>query len=295
MPTPPRSETPADSLQPGSKPTSASTAKGLAVLGSPPMFFLLTFAVTWSCWIPIITVPVPDHTLIRAVLLFVGIFAPSLVALSLTTWIEGEAGVRTLLGRMFQWEVGARWYLFAVGYTLSIKLLVTLLYRTATGAWPHFGTVPLYIIPFAILISTPVQSGEEIGWRGYALPRMASRLGLGWASIILGVIWAAWHLPLFFLPGSDTYHQSFIVYATQVTALSVAMAWLWERTGRSLLLTMLMHAAVNNTQEIIPSAVPGGTKTFGLSASPLSWLAAAMLWICAAYFLVHMRGNTGET
>jgi uncharacterized protein len=263
--------------------------------GSALMFFLLTFAVTWSCWISIVTVPIPEETFTRAILLFIGIFAPAIVALSLTAWNEGELGVRALLGRMFQWEVSARWYLFAVGYTLSIKLFVTLVYRLATGTWPRFGTVPLYIIPFAILISTPVQSGEEIGWRGYALPRMAGRLGLGWASIILGIIWAIWHLPLFFLPGSDTYHQSFIVYATQVTAISVAMAWLWKRTGRSLLLTMLMHAAINNTQDIIPSAVPGGTKTFGLSASPLSWFAAAMLWICAAYFLFQMRRNKDET
>lgn len=281
--------------QPGSKPTFAPTEKSAPAFGSSPMFFLLTFAVTWSCWIPIVTVPISEHTLTRAILLTVGIFAPSLVALSLTAWTKGESGIRALLGRMFQWEVGARWYLFAVGYTLSIKLLVTLIYRLGTHTWPHFGTVPLYIIPFAILISTPVQSGEEIGWRGYALPRMAPRLGLGWASIILGIIWATWHLPLFYLPGSDTYHQSFIVYATQVTAISVAMAWLWEKTGKSLLLTMLMHAAINNTQDIIPSAVPGGTKTFGLSASPLSWLAAAVLWICAAYFLFQMRDRKDQT
>jgi uncharacterized protein len=277
--------------QPGSRAEFAAKAKTTHVFSSWPMFFLLTFAVTWSCWIPIVAVPIPEHTLLRAVLLFVGIFAPSLVALWLTAWIEGDSGVRALLGRMFQWEVSARWYLFAVAYTLSIKLFVTFVYRLWTGTWPRFGTVPLYIIPFAILISTPVQSGEELGWRGYALPRMASRLGLGWASIILGIIWAMWHLPLFFLPGSDTYHQSFIVYATQVTAISVAMAWLWERTGRSLLLTMLMHAAVNNTQDIIPSAVPGGTKTFGFSASGLSWLAGVLLWIFAAYFLVQMRGK----
>ena len=234
-------------------------------------------------------VPIPAHTVLEAVLLFIGIFAPSLVALLLIARAEGANGVSLLLARMFRWEVDWRWYLFAIGYTLGIKLLVTLIYRLAWGAWPRFGTVPLYIVPFAILISTPVQSGEEVGWRGYALPRLAARMGLGWASIVLGLIWASWHLPLFFLPGSDTFHQSFPVYISQVTAISVAMAWLWERTGRSLLLTMLMHAAINNTQDIIPASVLGGTKTFGLSASPISWLAAAVLWICAAYFLVHMR------
>ena len=110
---------------------------------------------------------------------------------------------------------------------------------------------------FGLVRSLSSALGEEIGWRGYALPRLGARLRLGWASIILGAIWASWHLPLFFLPDSDTYHQSFIVYITQVTAISVAMAWLWERTGRSLLLIMLMHAAINNTQDIIPAAVPG--------------------------------------
>ena len=272
----------------------ASRTRSSGIRGSTLLFFFGTFAVTWLCWIPIVILPIPAPNLLRAVLLFAGIFAPSLVALSLTARIEGEGGVRALWGRMFHWEVGARWYVFAVGYTLTVKLLATLMYRIAWGAWPPFGTVPLYIIPFAILISTPVQAGEEIGWRGYALPRMATRFGLAWGSILLGVIWACWHLPLFYLPGSDTYHQSFIVYITQVTAVSVAMGWLWERSGRSLLLPMLMHAAVNNTQDIVPSAVASGTKIFGLSASPLSWLGAAVLWICAAYFLTCMRG-TGET
>ena len=254
-------------------------------------FFLLTFAVTWACWIPIVMVPVPAHTILQAVLLFIGIFAPALVAVSLIGRSEGVDGLRLVLARMLHWEVDWRWYLFAVGYTLSIKLIVTLIYRLASGTWPRFGTVPLNIIPFAIFISTPVQSGEEVGWRGYALPRMARSMGLGWASIVLGLVWGCWHLPLFFLPGSDTYHQSFPVYITQVTAISVAMAWLWERTGGSLLLTMLMHAAINNTQDIIPSAVPGGTKTFGFAASPLAWTAAGILWICAGYFLSHMRGK----
>ena len=83
----------------------------------------------------------------------------------------------------------------------SIKLGVALVYRIATGAWPAFGQTPLYIMAVAIVFSTPVQAGEEIGWRGYALPRLARDLGLAPASIVLGVIWACWHLPFFFIPG----------------------------------------------------------------------------------------------
>jgi CAAX protease family protein len=99
----------------------------------------------------------------------------------------------------------------------------------------------------ATLLSTLVggQAGEEIGWRGYALPRLAARFGLGSASVLLGLVWAIWHLPLFLVPEADTWGQSFPLYLLQVTALSVAIAWLFANTRSSLFPVMLMHAAVN--------------------------------------------------
>src|SRR6185295_648497 len=211
-------------------------------------------------------------------LLYLGTFAPSLVALGLTARAEGSPGVLALLGRAFKWQVETRWYVFAVAYV----------HRVGTGAWPRFGNEPWYLIPLAIAISTPVQAGEEIGWRGYALPRLAARFGLGPASILLGLIWACWHLPQFFIPEADTYGQSFLVFALQVTAMSVAMAWLYAHTHGSLLLVMLMHAAVNNAKDIVPSAVPGATDSFGWSAFLVAWLTVTLLWICAAYFLSRM-------
>ena len=141
----------------------------------------------------------------------------------------------------------------------------------------------------AMVFSTPVQAGEEIGWRGYALPRLADRVGLGSASVILGVVWAAWHLPLFFIPEADTFGQSFVAYLLVVTALSVAMAWLFWRTG-SLLLTMLMHAAINNTKDIVPTPAAAPGSPFGLQASLLGWLVPLPLWVGAILFLFLMRG-----
>ena len=143
----------------------------------------------------------------------------------------------------------------------------------------------------AIAFSTPVQAGEEIGWRGYALPRLTNQLGLARGSIVLGVIWACWHLPFFFIPGSDNFGQSFPLYLAAVTAISVAMAWVYWRTKGSLLLTMLMHAAINNTAGIVTSASPvGATNPFYLNAPLVTWLVVGVLWIGAAYFLVRMRG-----
>jgi membrane protease YdiL (CAAX protease family) len=155
--------------------------------------------------------------------------------------------------------------------------------------WPRFGQEAWYIILVAILLSTPVQAGEEIGWRGYALPRLAAHLGLARASIVLGVIWACWHLPFFFVPGIDKSGQSFPVYLLQVTALSAAAAWLYWRTNRSLLLVMLMHSAGNQTIGIVPSSVPNAANPFAISTSLVAWLTVALLWMGAGCFLVRMR------
>ncbi len=142
----------------------------------------------------------------------------------------------------------------------------------------------------AILISTPVQAGEEIGWRGFALPRLSDRMGLPAASVVLGVLWAAWHIPLFFSTAGDTYGQSFPVYLVGVTALSVVLAWLYWRSGGSLILTMFAHAAINNTKDIVPSVSTPSDSPWNLSASPIAWIAAGVLWLVAGALLLQMRG-----
>lgn len=262
-------------------------------------YFSITYAVTWACWMASIALsrgagPTPPVITGMRPLFLLGTFAPGLIALAFTARASGRAGVEALLRRILRWEVGARWYVFALGYMAAIKLTVVLVYRLAMGAWPQFGSTPWYIMLLAVAISTWVQAGEEIGWRGYALPRLAVQIGLGPASVLLGVIWACWHLPLFLIPGADTSGQSFPLYLLQVTALSVAMAWLYWRTGGSLLLVMLLHAAVNNTKDIVPSAVAGATNPFALSTSLVAWLTVTPLWICAAYFLLRMRGAALE-
>ena len=242
----------------------------------------------WACFITVAAARIPSRSPLGAALLLLGTFAPGLGALALTARHEGGAGVRALLARIAPGRVAARWYVFALGYTAAVKLTAALLQRLITGAWPRFGDTPLLLIPFAIAVSTPFQAGEELGWRGYALPRMAARFGLGPASLLLGLIWALWHLPQFFITDGDTAGQSFPVFVLQVTALSVAMAWLWENTGRTLLLPMLLHAAVNNSKDIVPSAVPGATTLFTLQSSLVAWLTVALLWIAAAIFLAWM-------
>ena len=250
-------------------------------------FFVVSYLVTWGSWLAARSTSVAGF---RGLLFFFGIFAPGFVALWLTARATGRRGVAALLRRLIDWQVPARWYVFAVSYMAVLKLTVALVHRTATGAWPRFGQEPWYLMLAATVGSTLLggQAGEELGWRGYSLPRLATRLGLGGGSVLLGVLWAGWHLPLFFVPEADTFNQSFPLYLLQVTALSVAMAWLYGHTRGSLLPVMLMHAAVNNTKDIVPSAEPNATNPWALSHSLVAWLTVAVLWLFAGYFLFRM-------
>jgi membrane protease YdiL (CAAX protease family) len=218
-----------------------------------------------------------------------GTFAPAIVALSLTAKNQGKQGVEALVSRVFKWQVGARWYFFAVAYIVLVKLAAAVAHRLIFAAWPHFGSELPVVMLVATLFSTPVQSGEEIGWRGYALPRLGEQMGYARASLLLGVVWAAWHLPQFFFVAADTYKQSFPIWSLQVVAASVAMAWLYVRTNGSLLLTMLMHAAINNLKDIVPSAANKPTNAFSLHASPVLYLTTLFMWLPAAYFLLRLR------
>lgn len=261
-------------------------------MGPLVKFFLLTYAVTWTFFIAAVALSRGTASMDQALavvpglLVFGGTIAPALVALVITARAAGPTGMGALLHRLLQWRVGARWYLFAVSFMAAIKFAVALTHRIMIGSWPGFGHQPFGVILVAILISTPFQSGEEIGWRGYALPLLAERIGFPRASVLLGLIWACWHVPLFFLrvPGNDEYGQSFPVWALGVTALSVAIAWLYMRTNGSLLLTMLMHSVVNNIPHFLPAAVATANNTFSLHASLAAWLTAVFLWITAGYF-----------
>jgi membrane protease YdiL (CAAX protease family) len=225
------------------------------------------------------------------VLLFLGIFSPAFVALAMTARAEGRPGVLALLRRLVQWEVAGRWYAVALGYWAGVELVAAVAYRIAAGSWPTFQVAALPLMLGATLLSVMLlgQAGEELGWRGFALPRLERLVGLGAGSVLLGALWAAWHLPLFYLPGADTYGQSFPLYLTQVTGISVAIAWLWARAGGSLLLTMLMHSAINNTRDIVAGIARAPASPFAPHAPLLGWIGAGVVWAAAAYFLTTMR------
>ena len=259
-------------------------------------FFLLTYIISWSLFIIAAIISrnadSPDAGFSPAgyLIYLIGVFAPTLVAVFLSWRETRRAGVLALLRKIFTAPTYLGWYIFAIGYFATIKLFAAVVYRIAIGRWPLLGHEAFYIIVAGIIFSTPMQAGEEIGWRGFALPRMSNRLGVAGASIILGIIWAGWHLPFFFLHGNDKFGQSIPVYLLSVVAISVVMARLYWRSNESVMLTMLMHAAINNTTGIVPSTSLGAVNPFSLNASLIAWVTTALMWLFAFYFLIQMRG-----
>jgi len=253
-------------------------------------FFFYTFALSWLGFALAASVPKFGSS----IFLF-AVFVPALVAVWLTGTGGGAEALQALLGRILEWRAGLRWYLFAIGYMLAIRFAAATIQRLATGTWPQFSHDRWYVYAAIILLSLPVQAGEEIGWRGYALPRLGAKMGFGMGSVLLGVLWALWHFPLFFiLPGTGNYGQSFPLFLAGVVPLSIAMGWLFVHTKGSVLLATLMHSAINATHEIVRSgfAVVG---PFALDTTLIAWLTIALLWIGAAYFLTQIQKRSGPT
>jgi uncharacterized protein len=261
-------------------------------------FLILAIGIAWALWAPVLLLTrapggsshVSPVLALGGPVFLAGVFAPGVIAVALTAWEEGAQGVGMLLRRVVQWRVGFRFYAFALLLMPLTKLTVAILHRGLVGTWPPFGETRPLLLMLATIVSTIGQAGEEVGWRGYLLPRLTERTGLVAASLLVGVIWATWHLPLFFAPGADTNGQSFPLYVLQATAYSVALAWLYWRTGGSLLLTMFMHAAFNNLKDIVPSGRVGSGSPFSFDATLVFRLSVVLLWDVGLVLLIRMRG-----
>ena len=246
-------------------------------------YLLLIFGSAWLVWLPLLvaqyaglTLPVPD-----IVLIVLGSFAPTMTALFLTWKYAGISELRRLLGRALIWRVSPIWYALAIFGPALVMLLATGAHVLLGGSAPDY--VPFgvrwLLVPvnffLVLLIGGPL--GEEFGWRGLALPALETRFGPPSASLILGLIWTVWHLPLFFISSSAQYNLPFWLYALLTIPFTILITWVYHGAGESLLLVMLFHAAVNTWSgplRISPE-LAGSTRPFVLVVI-LTW-AIAML------------------
>ncbi len=238
------------------------------------VFFVLAYALSWWPWIL--------YAFDLSPLPIVG-FGPFLAAIVVLAVTRGMAGVVALLRRMVRWRVAPVWYAVALLLPVAITVAATVLNvllgaqgpsSAELGGWT--GLVPGFIL----LLLVPGFGGawEEPGWRGYALPRLQVGRSALLASLILGVLWAFWHLPLMMV-GEVNWSDLVLVIA-----VSVVFAWVFNSASGSVLIVMVMHA-MNNT-------ISGGffgPMFSGADSVRESWLLAA-LWVAVAIVVVVATG-----
>ncbi len=262
-------------------------------------YFALAFAIAWG---GILYLVVPEalqgqasdsnDTLPVIIVMFAG---PSIAGILLTAMLEGRAGLRALWGRWSHWRVGWRWYVVALAITPllfgGVLMGLTMLSPVFTpGLFTASDKLTLLVLGLGITFL--VGFFEEIGWTGFATPRLLQRHNVLAAGLIIGVPWGIWH----FLPdwwGSSAvfgslYAARFLVWWPQFAAFRILMTWVYRHT-QSLWVGQLMHASFTGSQAVLgpmtlailnaPTATPADSVLWnGVFAVALWLLAGAVLW-----------------
>lgn len=220
-------------------------------------YFVGAFGFTWALQLSITLLGLPFASAAAQVLYDLSILGPLLAAVACTATHSGMAGLRALFGRALQWRFSPIWYLMALGTVPALKLLSNGIHLALGGAAPKDWLVGSPGSLLFVLISQfgYVMFAEEVGWRALALPRLMERFGALRAALLLGVIHACWHLPMFLVPGSNQYGESFGIYLFLVVTWSLVMTFLYVR-AKSALPCLLFHASLNVAAFVVGTA-PG--------------------------------------
>lgn len=255
-------------------------------MGRISVFLIVTFLWSWGQWWPAVQFSsgawqAPDGL---PEFLVSGAFAawgPLIGALVASFAFDGGQGVRRLLKRLVQWRfAGVCWAAaflllpLVIGGAWVVAGLVDGA-RPASEALENAAVLPIAFL-YILLLGGPLQ--EEAGWRGTLLEQSQSRFSPLVVSIVVGLVWAIWHLPLFQLPSAGIYYEKpFWGLALSTVLLSVLLTWLYNRTNGSLLAVMIMHASFNWAHYAFPAleSDSGGLAYFALFVASC----AAILWM----------------
>ncbi len=233
--------------------------------GELRLFFTWTFGLTWGvAGLLLLARPAvealtgPFST--AHPLYFLAVYAPTLTAIGLTAARRGRAGLRELGSRVLRWRVRPRYAVAVLAGWPAMDLLARLVQQALTGTPPGpallattpptvFGSLwcaPAFLLATLLLDAGPL--GEEIGWRGYALPRMLHGRGPLLPAVVLGVVWGLWHLPAFVIAGTHQHdlRMGVLVLVAGTTLTSIMMTWLHLRTHGSVLVSGLLVHLMNN-------------------------------------------------
>ncbi|WP_422486574.1 CPBP family intramembrane glutamic endopeptidase [Gudongella sp. DL1XJH-153] len=225
------------------------------------LFLSITYFLSWLLWLPAllnvyeIDVSLPEQLFVR-----IGNFMPSILGLIFIFSVEGRAGLSKLTNQLTKVKFSFPWYMFALFLMPAIMIASYLIAYVTVGLefesillpviYPEvWQVIPLVV--FFVIAQGP--AGEEIGWRGYVLPRLLQRYEPIKAGIVMGMIWAVWHLPKFFIVDSTQYSLTdaygiplaLAGYTMYTVMLSIMITLLYIKTGKSILAVLLFHAMAN--------------------------------------------------
>lgn len=262
-------------------------------------FFFMAYAFSWITLIPYILSQwniLPNTNIFAIFFALTAFVGPALSAYIMGCITEGKDGWPNMKKRFRRFKVGWIWYVFIL---LGIPLVMMLGISILPGALASFQGFPSgfpakYIIYFVLIFFGGGPLGEEIGWRGFALPRMQARYGALRATLLLGVLWTFWHLPHFLTtaqrggPGSNLsiLYINLPIFLLLVMSSAVIITWVFNHTKESLFIAMLLHTSINTFSLIL-----------ALFSSPMVMStdlpAAIGLGILAIVILIFTRGKLG--
>src|ERR1700719_58387 len=218
--------------------------------------FLLAFTISWLGALAVAAPHLPRHEplpKITGILMFPAmLLGPRLGGIFLTAIVEGKTGLRDLLSRLLRARIPARWY---APLLIPPVPVLTVLFTLKTFLSPVY-TPNLFLL--GVLFGLPAGLLEEIGWTGFAFPRMSFQDNPLGASILLGLLWGLWHLPVVNYLGTATPHGAywfpfFLVFAFAMTAMRVLICWLYLNT-KSVLIAQLTH--ISSTGSLVIFSPP---------------------------------------
>lgn len=251
-------------------------------------FYGLACGVSWALWLPPALVDVGDA--LRSVLLVAGTFGPTVAALTMLVVRHGRAEARDRVRRLLRWRLGLGWWAVAVLGPVAV-ILAGIGAAMATGVdvsgWNDPGQWYLAIPVFAYVVLFGGPLGEELGWRGWALPRLQGLTSPVAASLAIGVGWSVWHWPLFLVDGTVQQSTPVAAFVLQIVVSSVVYTWLWNHTA-SLPIVIAFHAAFNTSVGLFP-ILPEAAGT----SAPL-WAGIVVGALVAMALVVVTGGRLGR-